>query len=254
MIDQLRSELIKLRTVRSTVIMLGIVVLLSLVPAVLLSALVGKNDLLTTNELDRVSIVLIGAQLSQILVAVIAALVMAGEFRFGTIRTTFVAEPHRLRVLAAKAITVAVLAAVVATIMVAVASGVGGAIMRARDIGYPYGGEAWRLHYGVVLYSVFYAVIALAIATLVRNAAASIVLVIVVPLIVETIITAILTATKHESWARWLPFSAGGEISSAHTGESVVERLSPWTGYGYAWLWAAALLALGGLLLHRRDA
>ena len=255
MIDQLRSELIKIRTVRSTVVMLGIVVLLSLVPAALIALLVPTRSLLDMDPVERVQVSLIGVQFSQILLAVIAALVIAGEFRFRTIRTTYLAEPRRLRVLAAKLLTVVLLAAVVAAVMVAVSASVTGLILNARGVSYSATADgAARILYGTVLYSILYAVTALAVATLVRNAAASIVLIIVLPLIVENIVTAIFTAVKHESWAKWLPFAAGREIASDPNGRSVFSRMAPWSGYAYGWGWALVLLAGGAYLLQRRDA
>lgn len=255
MIDLIRSEYIKIRTVRSTLVMLILVVLLSVVPAVLIALLVGTDDLLTTEPRDRVQLALVGVQISQTLVAVIAALVIAGEFRFGTIRTTFVAEPRRLRVLLAKLITVLALSGVLAAVMVGASAGLTKLILSSRDIDFSFTANgAGRLLYGTVLYSMLYAAMGLAIAALVRNAAASITLVIVIPLIVENVIFGIFSLLDHEGWARWLPFTAGAQITADSSGEPLVERLGPWTGYGYGWLWAIGLLAVGGWLLQRRDA
>jgi ABC-2 type transport system permease protein len=254
-IDLIRAEYIKIRTVRSTMIMLLLVVLLSVVPAVLIALLVGKDDLLTTEPWDRVQIALIGVQFSQVLVAVIAALVIAGEFRFGTIRTTFVAEPRRLHVLAAKLVTVLALAGVVSALMVGISAGLTKLILDSRGIAFSFTAfGAGRLLYGTVLYSMFYAAMGLAIATILRNAAASITLVIVIPLIVENVVFGIFSVLDHESWAKWLPFTAGAQITADTSGQSLTERFAPWTGYGYACLWAVALLGLGAWLLDRRDA
>lgn len=255
MIDLVRSELIKIRTVRSTVILLGVVVLLSLVPAVLIAALVGEDSLDLTNVEDRLQLSLVGVAFSQILLAVIAALVIAGEFRFGTIRTTFVAEPRRLRVLAAKTVTVAALAGVVAAVMVGLTTGITALVLNARGIDFSFtAGDSERVLYGTVLYSMLYAVMALGIATIVRNAPGSIVLVIVLPLIVENVLFGILSVLDRESWTKWLPFTAGSGIAQATSGDSVIERFAPWTGFAYGCLWAAALLAVGGWLLRSRDA
>jgi ABC-2 type transport system permease protein len=256
MIDLVRAEVLKIRTVRSTVVMGLIVVGLSLLPAVLVCLLVNKFDLIDMDPHERVSVTLLGMQFSQILLAVIASLVITGEYRFGTIRTTFLTEPRRLRVLAAKWLTVMALAALVAAVMVGLTVGVCSLILHARGIDYSLTtGQIPRLVYGTVLYTVLYAVTALAIGTVLRNSAASIVIVIVIPVIVESIIAAILSALHHGSWGRWLPFGAGGQITADTTGESVLgERFSPWVGYGYGWLWALALGALGAWLLQRRDA
>lgn len=255
MIDLVRAEWIKIRTVRSTLVMLLIVVLLSVVPAVLIALLVGKDDLVTTDPRDRVQLALVGVQFSQTLVAVIAALVMAGEFRFGTIRTTFVAEPRRIRVLLAKLLTVLALAAVVSAVMVGISAGLTKLILEGRGVDFSFTDNgAGRLLYGTVLYSMLYATMGLALATIIRNAAAAITLIIVLPLIVENVLFGIFSVLDREDWTKWLPFSAGAQITADTTGTPLTERLGPWAGYGYGWLWAAALLALGGWLLQRRDA
>lgn len=256
MIALVRAEILKIRSVRSTLIMLFVVVGLCLVPAVLISLLVGADDLAVMEPHDKASVLLVGVLLSETMLAVLAALVITGEYRFGTIRTTFLGEPRRVRVFLAKLVTVIGLSAVMATVMVTVTIGVGSLILNARDVGLVLGsGQVPRLLYGTVLYAIVYAVIALGLGTVLRNSAASIVLIIVIPWIVENIVAGILSALHHGSWGRWLPFQAGQRITADVSGESVLgDRLSPWAGYGYCWLWAIAVCALGAWFLHHRDA
>lgn len=256
MIDLVRAEVLKIRTVRSTVVMLFVVIGLCLVPAVLIALLVNRLDLEVMVPHEKASVLLLGVAFAQIILAVIASLVITGEYRFGTIRTTFLAEPRRVRVFLAKLLTVAGLTAVVSVVMVAVTIGVSALVLKARDVSLVLGdGQVPRLLYGTVLYAVVYAVIAFALGTVLRNSAASIVLVIVIPLIVENIVAGILGALDHGSWGKWLPFLAGQRITADVSGQSVNgDRFSPWVGYGYCWLWALALCALGAWLLQRRDA
>lgn len=256
MIDLIRAEVLKIRTVRSTVVLLFVVVGLCLAPAVLIASLVGRLDLEVMDPHEKVSLLLLGTNFSQILLAVLASLVITGEYRFGTIRTTFLAEPRRTRVFLAKVVTVVGLTALVSAVMIATTIATSAVILKARDVSLVLSdGQVPRLLYGTLLFAVVYAVIAFALGTVLRNSAASIVLVIVIPLIVENIVAAILSGLRHGSWGRWLPFQAGSRITADVSGESVLgDRFSPWVGYGYSWLWALALCALGAWLLQRRDA
>ena len=99
MIDQFRSELLKIRSTRTT---LGL--LLTMIALVLLFGLLG--GLLTkANGLDEA-----GEQRDQlgiggiatIFAALAGVLVVTSEYRFGTIRPTFVFTPRRWRVVGAK--------------------------------------------------------------------------------------------------------------------------------------------------------
>src|SRR5436190_17003791 len=105
MIDTLRSEWIKLRTVRMNWVM-GIVALaFPLIVSTLTAALKKKSTLRTQDIFD----VITGTSVvSALLLGVVAASGVAGEFGFGTIRPTFAATPRRLRVVAAKAVVTVV--------------------------------------------------------------------------------------------------------------------------------------------------
>ncbi len=102
----LRSEWIKLRTLRSTLIVLALTVVGIVGIGLLIAAVTNQNfatmsagDRAHFNAIDRV---LGGVNIAQLTVGVLGVLVITGEYSTGMIRATFGAVPKRLPVLWAK--------------------------------------------------------------------------------------------------------------------------------------------------------
>jgi ABC-2 type transport system permease protein len=93
----LASEVLKLRTTRPPWMLLGIAVLMSTLIA---AAMVGSGSL--DDDEDIALAVTQGAAFFSILATVAGILIVTNEYRHGTVMTTFLAEPRRTRVLAAK--------------------------------------------------------------------------------------------------------------------------------------------------------
>ncbi|MCX4906807.1 ABC transporter permease [Streptomyces sp. NBC_00878] len=102
----LRSEWHKLWTVRSTWIMLTAATAVTLVIGIGMSASY-EEDVSRAERFDPVQFLLFGTQFSQIFLAVVAVLFIAGEYGTGMVRSTMVAVPRRLPVLWSKAGVVA---------------------------------------------------------------------------------------------------------------------------------------------------
>ena len=101
MIAQVRAELLKVRSTRTTVgLLLGMVALILLF--VLLTGLLSSVTSLSTTENQR-QLLSIGA-LAGVFSALAGVLLVTSEYRYGTIRPTILFTPHRGRVLAAKLI------------------------------------------------------------------------------------------------------------------------------------------------------
>ncbi len=99
-----RSELIKLRSVRSTIWCLGAMVLLFLAFA-LIGCPVIASQWDSFDDMDKAefflsgsaSFSLTGGALAQIAIGVLGILTVTGEYASGAIRTTFAAAPQRRR-------------------------------------------------------------------------------------------------------------------------------------------------------------
>ena len=176
---------------------------------------------------------LTGVLLGQALVAVLAVLVISGEYSSGMIRTTLTAIPHRATAFAAKAITLTGVVAAAAT------AAVSGSLLAGRLLrhGHPgpslAAGPTLRAAAGSILYLTLIALLSLGIATIVRDAATSIGVIFgllyLLPLVAQVI--------GDPYWQRLLqrvaPTSAGPGVTAG---------------------WAAVALGAGYLLLRRRDA
>lgn len=209
---------------------------------------------------DMTKLSLIGVQLGQALVVILAVLVIAGEYSTGMIRTTLAAMPRRATVLAAKAVTLAGVVAAAGTIAVlgSLVAGrlllPGHAFTTAR--GHPAlslaDGPTLRAAVGSILYLALIALLSLGVATAVRDSATSIGIVLgllyLVPILSQMI--------GDPRWRRLLqqigPMSAGLAIQATTDIPSL--PIGPWAGLGVTAGWAAAALLAGGLLLRRRDA
>lgn len=120
----LRSEWHKLWTVRSTWIMLTAATVLTLGVGIAMSASY-EQDRGEVTGVDPVQFLLFGTQFSQIILAVVAVLFIAGEYGTGMIRSTMVAVPRRLPVLWSKAgvVTAVTFTATLATLLVTFSAG-----------------------------------------------------------------------------------------------------------------------------------
>jgi len=125
----LRSEWIKLRTVRSTVWSYATVIVISLGLAALMSVSAGFDGSQIPAE-QQTAIVTqaatFGVFFGQLVVAVLGVLAISGEYSTGMIRSSLTASPKRLPVLAAKAVVL-----FVSTFVVGLVSTVGSALVAA---------------------------------------------------------------------------------------------------------------------------
>ena len=100
MIAQLRSELLKQRSTQTALFLfLAMVGLVALAVALHVLAL-GEARLATTAH--QLEVFQIGTRAGMLFAALAGALAITSEIRFGTIRPTFLVEPRRSPVLAAK--------------------------------------------------------------------------------------------------------------------------------------------------------
>ena len=105
----IRSEWIKLRSVRSMIFTLGLTASAVIAAGVLVSMLSDGAPIAADGEgiYDPAGNSLFGATLAQLVLGVVGALVITSEYSTGLIRTTLTAVPRRLPVLWAKVIVVA---------------------------------------------------------------------------------------------------------------------------------------------------
>ncbi len=254
------AEWTKLRTVRSTLWSLLIFVIATTGLTALFSWLTVRQvlnghaprrgaDLVA----DPVAFILgTGISFGQLAICVLGVLTITTEYSTGTIRASMLAVPRRLPVLAAKAVVYAALVLVVAEITAFCSFFIGKPLVHpvaAVSLSQP---GVTRAVLGAGLYLTVLGLFALAIGTLIRHSAGAITTVIGLVLVVPGLLSLLDSYDWGAHIHAYFPVVAGGYITADH--QQPDQLLTPWQGFGVFCLWTAALLALGGYLLKRRDA
>lgn len=263
----IRSEWIKLWSVRSTYWCLAIVVALTVLLGLLVgrvadepTADAGAAALTTASTAYAVSGATLGLSFAQLVVAVLGALVVTGEYGSGMIRTTFMAAPRRIGALLAKALVFAVVTFVVGLVAELLATAVTEPILTGRGFT-PDLGDAgfWWALLGGAGYLALVGVFALGLGIVLRSSAASIATAVgalfVLP-IVGQLIARLANATWVDNVRAFLPSAAGGQMYSygdqTSTASDVIV-LSAWQGTIVMVAWVALFGVIGLVLAKRRD-
>ena len=254
----LKSESIKLWSLRSTYWTYSLVVVAALGIAVLmsfaLSATAGFDPATgATMPVDNAQIFVIastsGLVLGQLIVAVLGVLSISGEYSSGMIKSTLTAVPNRLPALWAKVIvlfafTVLIgLVSVVGSFLVAVPR------LAAENISASlFDVDVLLPLLGNVLFLALIAVFAVGIGAIVRSSAGGIATVLGIVLLLPTVVGLFSLAVE---WVNdivpYLFTVAGSEMVYPNTMES-------WQAFLVVMAWVVVSLGTAALLLKRRDA
>jgi ABC-2 type transport system permease protein len=254
------SEWTKIRSVRSTVWSLALFVIVSIGFTLLFTALTAANWTKGQGAADRnariiadpVSFILgAGLGLGQLTICVLGALLITTEYSTGVIRSSLLAVPRRIPMLAAKAVVFSLLILVVAEIVCFAVFAVGSAILHSHapvSLGDP---NVTRAVVGSGLYLTVLSLLALAVGGIIRHTAGAISTIIGVVLVLP-ILTGLLPGSVGKHINAYLPAQAGMLIGQAH--QQSGDLLTAWQGFGVACIWTVLLLGLAVYLLKRRDA
>ena len=251
----LRSEWTKLRTVRSTMWTLGATLVIGVGVSAIATGVTrahwATEPAASRAAFDPVEVSLMGVYLGgSLLLGILGILVVSSEYATGTIRATLAAEPRRPMVLAAK---VAVFAVV--TLVAAEVTAFGGFLLGQAFLTAPArhatlsSPGALRAVAGIGLVLCVSGLLALGIAVLVRHTAGAISAYVFVLLVLPIIVSGLPNSLQHPI-ERLLPASIG----SVMINNSVPDAFGPWTGFLILCGYTAVILALGTVLLVRRDA
>jgi ABC-2 type transport system permease protein len=256
--DALHAEWTKLRTVAGPAWLLIATVAATVAVSTAATAAVRCPSGIAC-PVDTAKLSLSGIQLGQAVVAILAVLVISGEYSTGMIRTTLTAMPHRVTVLGAKAALLSGLVLAAGTIAVLGSVLTGRLILPGHGFtaarGFPplslADGPVLRAAAGSVLYLALIALLSLGTATAVREPAVAIGIVLSL-LYLFPIVAPLLNQHWHRHLEQIGPATAGLTIQATTGLRSL--PISPWGGLGVLAAWAAAALLLGGVLLRLRDA
>lgn len=247
----LRSEWIKLRSVRSPFWSFAIAILVTVGFAALISPSVGPDGVIdvSDNAAGLANIATIGVQFSQIVVAVLGVLIITGEYSTGMIRSTLTAVPGRLGALAAKSVVLFVATFVVAVVASVLAFAVASGMLAAQGISASLLDSAVFLPIlGGALYLGLLALFALGVGTILRSSAGGIATVLGVLLLLPTLLS-VLPFQWATDLAPFLFSNAGTYFWHPEFSDREV-----WQNLLITVGWVVASLGIGSLLLKRRDA
>ena len=258
MIDAIRSEWIKFRSVRSTVILVLTAGALVILVAVLASnsanhdaakaacgsigsfAPQGPNSPCQTHLGD----ISVGVSIAAFLFGVLGVQIIGQEYRFNTIRTTFTAVPRRGRVLAAKLVVVTAATALVSVVMLAVTWAIGTVMVHHFSVD----SLDQRVILGTVLFGVGWTALGMGVGSILRQPIAGMVALLLDGFVVEQLLAGLVHAS-----GPWLPFLNGLQMTRRNHPEELHTR-SVLAGGIYFFVVAALLWGVGAYLASRRDA
>ncbi|HEY7225439.1 MAG TPA: ABC transporter permease [Micromonosporaceae bacterium] len=252
----LRSEWTKLVSLRSTVATL----LSTMAVTIGLSALVawGASNRLhhvgrIPESFDAVQASMFGLIFGQLVIAVIGAMTITGEYSTGMIRTSLAAAPRRLVTLAAK-LTVFAGAALLTGLVCAFASFFIGQHFYASlhisvGLGEP---NVLRAVVGGALFLTVAGLLSFGLGTILRHTAGAITAAVGI-LFISFILFQFLPSDWAEHAQRWIPFFAGSSIWSTQP-DPEAHVWGPWAEFAVFSGYALVALAVGAIMFRRRDA
>ena len=242
MIAQINAELLKIRSTRTTIgLVLGMLALIVLFAV--LSGLLIKPPALVDVE-DQRGLLGLGS-LAGVFSALAGIMLMTSEYRFGTIRPTFLFTPRRSKVLAAK-----LAAGLLAGLVFGVAGeglgfAIGYIILSARGIHYALdSGQTALLLLGTLAGVALWGVIGVGLGAILRNQVAAIIGLLAWGFVVENLLFAFVPSV-----GRFAPVHAGDAL----TGLTTNHLLPAAAGGATLAAWAAALAVIGTALIAHRD-
>ncbi len=242
MIAQLKAELLKVRSTRTTIGLFAGVIGLTLL-IVLLTGLLNHPDDLASKH-DQRGLFAPGA-VALIFSGLAGVLLVTSEYRYGTIRPTFLFMPRRARVLSAK-LTAGLLAGLVfGAVSLGLAVGIGSLILSARGIPSALsGGDLALIVFGGLAGIALRGAFGVGLGAILRNQVGAVITLLAWDFVVNSLLFGLAPSV-----GRFMPTPAADALMGLKT----THLLSPAAGGAVLLVWTA-VLALAGLgLTLRRD-
>ncbi|GAA3368688.1 ABC transporter permease [Streptomyces sannanensis] len=241
----LRSEWIKIKSLRAGAISLISVFVAMVGITVLVFANIGQPQAeLDGDAFDPVHFAFYALLFGQVAAISFGTTAVSSEYLNGALRISLAAVPNRGIFYAAKIALVGALALAVGMVTSFVTFLSGQAFMGEYAIGLGDPG-ALRATVGAGIYLALMALFAAGLAALFRSGVGVLSLLIPLVLIVSFVIGDVSSGS-----AQYLPDRAGQQVLLQHPEGT----LGPWSGLGVLALWAAAAVAAGWFAVKRRDA
>lgn len=249
----LRSEWIKLRTLRSSRITLLAAATIMILGGAILGYATSVSDWASLDSGFRApSAAMAGYVLSQLVIGVLGVLFVTSEYSTGMIRSTFAAVPKRMPVIAAKTIVIGAVTLVVMTVAGLLAFLSAQIFLSAEGHGTSLAdNDALRAVLGIGAYMTFVGVLGGALGWIFRSGAAAIGVLVGLLLVLPSILQ-LLPDSLNDSVSPYAPTNAGEAIWSGSSPQ--VDLLSPFAGALVLLAWLCVTLAIAAAVVLRRDA
>ncbi|CAN5141020.1 ABC transporter permease [soil metagenome] len=250
----LRSEWIKLRSLRSTVWSYAVLLVIQIAIGLLITSVAVSRGSGTEagRLLEAPGFAALGAtagvNFGQLVVSVLGVLVISGEYSTGQIRSTFAAVPKRLPVLWAKAAVFGVVTFAVSLVAILLTYLVTWPILSGAGVtSNLFDSDVYLKLLGGAGYLALIGLLALALGAVLRNTAGGIAAALGLLLVVP-VIFGLIPADWAHSVSDWLPGNAGASLFQSG---GVFEW---WQGLLILLGWITVVGAAAAVLMKRRDA
>jgi ABC-2 type transport system permease protein len=251
--DAVASEWVKIRTVRSTMWSLLAMVVVSVGLTAVIAGVNASQIANGSNNTHPDELIIVGLFFGQITALVLGSLVMSAEYSTGMIRASLSAVPHRVRLLCAKALVLAIVIFVIGTVTSFACYGVSETFLSAKHIGVPLSQPGvMRAVIGGGLYLTVLALFGFALAALMRHTAAAITTGLGFIFVIDNV-----AGLLPGGWGHWiyklLPGNAGSQVLMV-TNRNGDPHLGPWSGFAVFVIEIAVLFIAAAVLFRERDA
>lgn len=242
MISQLKAEVLKVRSTRTTLGLFAGMIGLTLLIVVLTGLLTHPDGL--TSRHDQRGLFAPGA-VALIFSGLAGVLLITSEYRYGTIRPTFLFTPRRANVLSAKLIAGLLTGLVFGAVSVGLAVGIGSLILSARGIPSALSGGDFALIVlgglaGIALLGAF----GVGLGAILRNQVAAVIALLAWEFVVNSLLFGLVPSV-----GRFMPTPAADALMGLKT----MHLLAPAAGGLVLLAWTAVLAVAGLALTLRRD-
>ncbi|WP_223690339.1 ABC transporter permease subunit [Leifsonia poae] len=251
-----RSEWIKLRSLRSTFWTYAIVFVLGLgitsLVAFSIPATVADQMPAAVKSTFVTSTASFGIYFGQLAVAVLGVLAISGEYSTGMIRSSFAAVPRRTPIFVAKSIVLFLSSFVVGVVTTLAAYAIAAPVLSSKGFTSDItAGTVWSI-LGAGLYLGLASVFALGLGTVLRAAAGGIAAALGVVFLLPIIVNLVHSLTNIEWMGKvpqYLISNAGQGLAGSNNA-----GLEPWQNVLIVVAWTAVSFIVGAIFLKRRDA
>jgi ABC-2 type transport system permease protein len=210
----IRVELLKLRTTRAAYGMLATAAALCALFSSLEALGAGSKDVAPLSTAAGLSVVVTGGVGVLIMSAIMGVTISSGEFRHATATLTYLAEPRRGRVLAAKLVTGVLAGAVIGAVGYLVTIGVALIFVAAHGDQVAIGaGTLAGYGAGHVLAGALIAAVGVALGSLIRSQLAAAIGIFAWMIVIESVLGGVYPATRP-----YLPYTAAATLTGSKLG------------------------------------